>query len=369
MSSVAIFLHGPLHLNSHDEDIVRLRSWRQCNKNSKLIFGVSQVSGYREGRVVNFPPDDARVVALLTKFSDLADAVVLAPFAKSLPPLKFDDKINNCNKMISVVNAGLDAVKADYVLRIRSDAYIHYFSQLQDEYEKYATKNFHSSEFSARLCICPYFTLNPFLLERLPFHISDWFNYGRLDDVKRFWDVKPFSFHDAIYFEYEDHSDLANLREKNFRSRLSPEQHITTTFAKRLGYAIPKVAYEQGFGRQTLDLLRSHFIVSDDRKIGFTLPKYGHVKTSKEVDLLCVRHKDWVSLYESGLDAFLKENARKVKLIVEENLKAELKQTRRKNPLKYRLMRISNDIKKVCSSSKLGRKLINRFSSRECVPG
>ncbi len=335
MSSLSIVLHGVLNVDYPDEDIVRLKSWRHANSDAEIVFSISQFVGTRHGRFVNIAPEDKDAGLVLSRMKDLVDAVVVAPLQESLPPLKFDDKINNCNKMLSAARTGLGRATREYTLRIRSDAYICRIDRILEEHSTY--KGDIPSDGIERITICPWFTLNPYLLERLPFHFSDWFNFGRTSDLRTLWDAEYFTFEDAIYFEYTKHLPFANPKEKQFRSRFSPEQHIILSFARKLGYDLPNFAYERGFESATLKLLREKFLVTDIDKIGFSLPKYNHLRTSAEVPFLCVGHCDWVMLQKLGVEEFERHVADKTMHAKRFLQRSELKKLKYRYPFKYRL--------------------------------
>jgi hypothetical protein len=106
----------------------------------------------------------------------------------SASPIKFDPKVNNANLQIVAAKAGLARATRSYALRVRSD-FLFLDRSLLSFYARNASlPRGLDAVFRQRIMISPYFTLNPFTMERLPFHFSDWFHFGLRDDVQKVLD-------------------------------------------------------------------------------------------------------------------------------------------------------------------------------------
>ena len=304
-NNLSIVIQGPVScsMGSFGEFLNRLQHWRSLYPQTEIILSISQF----------FLPDSTGNHVDLThtknQFLDhakrICDHVVIADYQDGLPPLKFNSRENNCNRMIAAAQAGLAVASRDFVLRTRSDSFFFNLGALVDD-----VISFHVMD---KIVVSPFYTINPLLREKLSFHFSDWFHFGRTDAVRALWNVPYLSYADATYFEHHDHHALASNEERAFRARFSPEQWITMHYARKKGFKTPEFAYEKGYEKQTLEFLRQEFFIADIDKIGFHFPKYmDGFKRYKTYKLHCVSQDDWIALHQRGIDAFIAENKARI---------------------------------------------------------
>jgi hypothetical protein len=228
------------------------------------------------------------------------DAVVESPDPGSLAPLKLDDnKANNANRQLASTRAGLAAATTPYAAKLRTDAWLEHAGFLDYYQEQLALDGGRD-----RLLACSFFTLDPTMFERLPYHLSDWFQFGPVELLRDYWAAPPVSSKDARQYETQAHTADATVFERKFRARYAVEQHICMHFAQERGYTCPRFLndvseavladYDRFLARETLLL--------DPWQIGLRFDKYGWVNNSPFQRLNNLMHLDWLALANPQLD-------------------------------------------------------------------
>lgn len=134
--------------------------------------------------------------------------------------------INNVNRQILGVKAGLNKVQRKYTLKFRTnmDLVHSYFL------EHYIRYGFNAEHFEQALLILDYYTRNPRVVP-LPYHISDWILFGLTRDIKRFYSSVSLQSEDEglYYLNRNNQSPIF----KYVLARYTPEQHILYSFLKK----------------------------------------------------------------------------------------------------------------------------------------
>ena len=220
----------------------------------------------------------------------------MAPPALPLPPIKLDKReANNVNLQIAAARHGLARATGRHTLRIRNDA-VFMTRDFVAQYQRYAgAPRGPSARFRQRLMISWLYTLNPFAAERLPLHFSDWFHFGRTEDVASFWDVPEMTFADATYYRTHAHAAGTNRRERLFLSRLAVEQHFATHGLQR---HIDLRHHNDLSGRDlSIDALLDDFVLCDLAEAAFNFPKYQAEITNPLKVTHCLTPEDWRTLH------------------------------------------------------------------------
>ena len=312
-----VLLHGPIVAEHLHGLVGMIRSWRRAYPRATVIFGASQIDADLSDvdralwKAFDLEAHDHRRRILAEAVAAEVDALTQAPFAPPLPPLKFDDKPNNCNKMIAAVQSALPIVETEWLLRIRSDAFIHALSELREDYALHARAVGRPPALGAPLAVSPYFTLNPYLLERMSFHVSDWFNFGLTADIRDYWAVSPMEWRDAAHFESFEHPPHTSPTERAMRARMPPEMHLATNFARRHGYRTPDVFNALGYEDEGLRFIRENVIVADPRRIGLNMTKYRHMRGWYQNRMQLIQNWDWRRLVTQGVGPFAAESRRR----------------------------------------------------------
>lgn len=308
--ALSIIIQGSLYDHNLVEVATNCQHWRDLFPKAEIILSIAITDilvGSRGRRVLL---EEARLVpihrhngifqAALARIRAACDKICLSEGALPLPPIKFDNKINNINLQIVAAQAGLAVAGGVYTLRIRndmifaSDAFIGFYAT------HYAIPRSNTSLLRQRVMISPLFTLNPFTMERIPFHFSDWFHFGLTEDIRRIWDVPEMSLRDAIYHNTHRHAAHSNNLERKFRVRFAVEQHISVNFLSKMMPGL-QLSYinDPEAAEQSMKILLSEFLVSDLNAIELIFDKYAKAMNDPAMALLCVMHPQWRALNDA----------------------------------------------------------------------
>lgn len=222
------------------------------------------------------------------------DALVESEDPGSLPPLKLDNPhANNINRQLVSTRAGLAAVGTPYAVKLRTDCFLEHAGFLDYYREQLLLDGGHE-----RLLACSFFTLDPSMFERLPFHLSDWFQFGPTALLQDYWSAPPMSAKDARLHETQRHAAGSTVFERKFRARFAVEQYLCMHFAHARGYACPR------FLNDTADTVLADFqrflaqdvMLLDPWQIGLRFVKYDWVGASSFQRLNNLMHLDWLAL-------------------------------------------------------------------------
>ncbi len=113
----------------------------------------------------------------------------------------------NINRQIISTKAGINAVNRRYVLKLRSDL-IMLSSDILNYFQVYMNKNPLYAVFENKILIGELFTCKNNSARDVAFHVSDWFFFGEVEDIHRFYDcVKIFSFENE-FEQYKDNEEF-----------------------------------------------------------------------------------------------------------------------------------------------------------------
>ena len=229
----------------------------------------------------------------------LVDELVVSSDPGALPPYKFGKEApaNNINRQILSARAGLARVTTPYVAKIRTDCSLDARAVVA-AYER-ANPPGHGG---GRIVVSSFYTLHPEGIEAFQFHVSDWFQFGRTEQVRRYWDVAPMPVAEAVWFEQHPHAATSNYFARCYRARFAPEQYVAVAYARSKGYPVPEsiddaqaspelvAAYERFLVRE--------FVVANPEMLGLTSNKYARLAASHYQFFNCVGSADWQVLQD-----------------------------------------------------------------------
>jgi hypothetical protein len=223
------------------------------------------------------------------------DQVVLSDDPGGLPGIKHKSdraELNNINRQVRSTQCGLHQAMTDYAVKVRTDCALgdgHFI----ETFERF------SRDGSPRIVVSSLFTIDPSMFEQMPYHVSDWFQFGRTADLQLYWSAPFMSRTDATYYDQHPYAPHSTFMDRRFRCRLAVEQHIATHYAKRLGFTVP--IYHNDLRQEVLEghtrFLAERFIVLDPWDIGLRFPKYEWAYHSSFQKLNCLLSIDWRQLY------------------------------------------------------------------------
>ena len=233
------------------------------------------------------------------------DAVILTEDPGVLPSVKLVGGPHNVNRQIASSAAGLAAVTTPYAMKLRTDAYLS-SRKVIDLWSRWAEGNpGPRRKGTARILIMSLFSLNPRFDERLCYHLSDFMQFGRTEDLQAFWSGPMMDFGTNTHYERNPFPEHSIPREREFRSRYATEQWLT------LGYLFGKgpwpIAYHNDISddiiREFEEYLADNFIVAHPLDVDLHMPKHNHIFGSRYFNTICYSFEDWkkVVFARSGL--------------------------------------------------------------------
>ena len=234
-----------------------------------------------------------------SNLADVAvDGVVLSQDPGGLPGIKCRDgagEFNNINRQLLSTQRGLSGVATPFAIKMRTDCCLEHTGFLQS-FQRFAPV----TEAPSRIVVSSLFTIDPAMFEQMPYHVSDWFQFGDTTTLRTYWSSPPFmSTDDATFYERHVHASHSTFMDRRFRSRLAVEQFLAVHYAQHCGYEVPRYHNEcreavlEGHRR----FLARHFLVLDPWDLGLCFPKYDWAYRSSFQQLNCLLFIDWYRLY------------------------------------------------------------------------
>lgn len=303
--ALSIVVQGGLTSDNLVQTAVYCNHWRGLFPNAEIILAISVTdvllpvpSSPARFRLVRTYRENGQFLAALAALETACDEVLVSPGALPLPPIKFGQGVpNNVNLQIAAAKTGLAAATGRYVLRVRSDLLFH-DRRFLDQYAVGARMpRGDAATFSERVLVSWLFTLNPYTIERMPFHVSDWFHFGRLEDIRRIWDVAPMSFADAVYHRFYPHREHANVDERMIVPRLAVEQYVLFhCFEKTFPDLVLDSNDDWSSRERFIDLLVDNFNLCDLHAAGCIFDKYQLEFSAPNWQVQCITRDDWLAM-------------------------------------------------------------------------
>ncbi len=282
-----------------------LAHWRALFPAAELVLSLSGSDILAEGAdgegVIAVPMlvpalrTDTLAMAALAQIARDADRVVMDANALTLPPIKSDtEHPNNIDLQIAAARAGLRAATGRWVLRVRADL-LFLTRDFLDQYAELAPwPRGDAARLRQRVLISWLYTLNPYGLERLPYHLSDWFHFGLREDVAALWEVPPMTLAEALHHRAYPHAAGANARERLFNMAVADEQHLAWhALAARSDAPPPAPERTVEAAAATLATLVDDFALCDLAAARCVFPKYQAELFNPEKRHACITPHDW----------------------------------------------------------------------------
>lgn len=184
-------------------------------------------------------------------------------------------KIDNVNRQITSTKAGLEKVETNYTLKIRSDLELKNSSFLS-YWDSYPSRNPDFMFFKHRIIVSELFCkrcLDEKSLIPTPFHLSDWFQFGLTEDIKKLWNIPLVN-----YDDYWECADVLELKLKGTwdSNVYSPESYIFYNSLKKqykdlvytgtADYNCENISFSE-------KIFLSNLIIKSPQKLGFVINK------------------------------------------------------------------------------------------------
>ncbi|KAB0676011.1 WavE lipopolysaccharide synthesis family protein [Aureimonas leprariae] len=231
--------------------------------------------------------------------TDAFDEVVLTDDPGALPPVKLIGAPHNINRQILSSRAGLAVVTTPYAMKLRTDAYL-LSRKAVDLWSRWGEGGRGDrAKGKGRILVINLFTLNPGFDERLPWHVSDMFQFGRTEDLRAFWNAPPMDFGTNVHYETHPFAEGSLPREREFRSRFATEQWLTLGWLYGEPSRFPIRFHNDvslAMVRQFEADLTDNFVVAHPTDIDLEMPKHRYVYGSRYFNTICYSFEDWKRL-------------------------------------------------------------------------
>lgn len=225
-----------------------------------------------------------------------ADTVLQSEDPGGLPGIKHRDgptETNNVNRQILSTRRGLQEVDTPYAVKLRTDCALRH-AGLLERLERRRPRWLES-----RLVACSLFTVDPLMFEQMPYHVSDWLQFGDTDTLLTYWSAPFMTEQDATYYERRPYAPHSTFMDRRFRCRLAVEQYLATHYAGREGFPLPQ--YHNDVRPEVLAghrrFLAERWYILDPWDVGLRFPKYEWAYRSGFQRLNCLLFQDWYRLY------------------------------------------------------------------------
>lgn len=242
-----------------------------------------------------------------------AAEVILATYENAEPPAGFHGRLirvadpgdqppftrnpravrSNMNRQIATTCAGLAAASRPLALKLRSDARL-----TSDALPRLFAEARAADPARSRLIVPSFFTRNPRGVSGYLFHASDWFMFGETAQLRRFWGAGFVPEAHVSWFDSHRHAMLSTPTARRFRSRYTPEQHLSIAFARQQGYRVPDYVNDRAGGLvgECERFYAREFLIATPAELGCILPKYETVCRSRFQQIDCTLYADWIAM-------------------------------------------------------------------------
>lgn len=300
-NSLSIVLQGGLFKKDVENISNIVKEYRNVFPESQIILSISSSD------FINLELSSERSIISYDRFlnassirnscnilNDTVDNFVFCSKSTQMPPVKSGNPNCNANFQIEAAKNGLRVAKNKYCLRVRND-FLFKSSKFIEEYEKsHSYKRSEYSVFKSRILISSLFTLNPFAVERLPFHFSDWFHFGLLSDIKSLWEVDFVNLSYMTYYNNNYYSPGSNDLERKFNAKTAIEQYIIFShFKKYFRNLCLDFHNDIRSINESIDILLDNFFITDNENCDIFFPKYNEDMFFVPNKNICISQSKW----------------------------------------------------------------------------
>lgn len=192
---------------------------------------------------------------------------------------------NNINRQILSTRNGLAKVTREYAIKIRSDMVLTGLG-FMDFFDVYDQRDAKFSLLQKKVVIPSIYSRNPRRVFPFPFHPSDWFFFGRTEDVVAIWDV-PLADEPFMSRWFEHHPRPKHDPYPFLLCRYLPEQYLWTSFLRK--YLEIDFDYFCQTSRDVIvnseRSLVGNLVMGSPEQLNVQFLKYSH------------KFEDWISVY------------------------------------------------------------------------
>lgn len=205
----------------------------------------------------------------------------------------------NANRQIVCTKAGLLAATKPYAMKLRSDMVLTGTGFLEF-FGKYNARNPSWRILKDRVVTNTYFARNPYRKYPYPFHPSDWFHFGRRDDVLNIWNIpltpepETSRWHDTRPHPPHDHERWAAYR-------YTVEQYNWLSFLRKHGEIL--FDHKTDLSNDSINTseltIANNLVLVETTQLQIRFLKYAQT-THNWIE--SYTHGDWLRLYKKYCD-------------------------------------------------------------------
>lgn len=196
---------------------------------------------------------------------------------------------NNINRQLISTQEGLKNAARTYALKLRSDLILTNADFLE-YFDKFQSKSKNYNLFKRKILVSDLFTrfnmkTNDRKRVKMPFHISDWWQFGLREDLETYFlDTKPVEepyFTNYFNLEENKHKDTPY---RTHKFKFSPEQYFAYSCFNRNFediYMEDASDYSDELMEKFRECIVNNFVVLEFKHSGICLNKYPYCKYSK----------------------------------------------------------------------------------------
>ena len=214
-------------------------------------------------------------------------------------------RLNNVNRQIVAMRAGLERIDTRWALKLRSDTKL-VSAGMATLWPRYQARNPGYGVFERRIVTSAILTYNarlcigsrlftPFL-----FHVNDMIQFGLTSDLRRLWYIPTMPLSDFEFFSKEE---LEGQVDK-ISNRRVPEDYIWTCALKAAGFTTNDSWMDISPGLLAVSELSivNNFQLLDHAEMGFHCLKYPNFDQDFPIDMPFFTHRGWLSCYQLYCD-------------------------------------------------------------------
>ncbi len=226
------------------------------------------------------------------------DVLVESPDPGAVSHWRDSNWLFNLNRQIRSSMAGLRKATRPNAVKIRSDMRIDNLGFLS-LYDRFPARCAEWQVFSRRVVACTTISQN---VRRwgLVYCPSDWFHFGRTDDVRKLWDV-PEDKGDAVALYFTTHPRPVPDKNPPSLCRYAVEQYIWLQCLNKHAPVECTHLWDNREANKRLTELTfaNNLILADEARLGVVFCKYRQARLHR---LLSYTHGEWLGLYKRYCD-------------------------------------------------------------------
>lgn len=207
---------------------------------------------------------------------------------------------NNINRQILSSRAGLERVKTNFAVKVRSDLFFESKALSRLIYDLPATPDMRSSIFEHFVIVLDRLTMSPAKKPNPALHVTDMFFAGYTSDLLKIWSIQPMTYQQEYYYLNQPftRAQQVNFHIPEFRA----EQYIVVQLVKEfLGFELPSIDTRNSeLPIPTEEILDCNFIPFRLPTLGIAIQKESYLWTASNSWISSIYARTFFDWYFKG---------------------------------------------------------------------